>query len=361
MSSLAQPLIDWHEVYGRHHLPWQRKTDPYSIWLSEIMLQQTQVSTVIPYYLRFMQEFPGIDSLAQAPLDSVLALWSGLGYYSRARNLHRTAKLLRLEHHSQFPDNRMDLERLPGIGRSTAAAIAVFAFGQCEAILDGNVKRILTRYFGITGYPAKKSTQNKLWQLAENSLPIDADHGRIQTYTQALMDLGATVCLRRNPLCSACPLQLDCTAHRNNLTHLLPAPKPRKPMPEKEAVLLFLVQKQKLLLRKRPSPGIWGGLWCPPEIAVDTDALTYCQHQFGVQAQSARELPTLDHQFTHYKLRIYPKILHVTAPAIPMDDQQVWLEPAMAIHRGIPAPVKKLLNQHFLVADNHAIQLDAHE
>ena len=361
MFSLAQQLIDWHKVSGRHHLPWQRNADPYAIWLSEIMLQQTQVSTVIPYYLRFMQEFPGIDQLAQAPLDSVLALWSGLGYYSRARNLHRTAQILRQDHCSRFPDSRIALEQLPGIGRSTAAAIAVFAFGHREAILDGNVKRILTRYFGITGYPAEKSTQNKLWQLAEQSLPIHTDHGRIQSYTQALMDLGATVCLRRNPICAACPLQSNCTAHRNNLTHLLPAPKPRKPMPEKEAVLLFLVQQHKLLLRKRPAPGIWGGLWCPPEIAVDTDALTYCQQQFGMRIQSTRELPAMNHQFTHYKLRIYPKILHVTAPTTATDDQLVWLEPLMALHQGIPAPVKKLLNQNFIVTDSHAMQMHSHE
>lgn len=348
MPSIATRLIHWHNSHGRHHLPWQGSRDPYAVWLSEIMLQQTQVNTVIPYYARFMQTFPTIGSLAQAPLDAVLSLWSGLGYYSRARNLHLAAGTVMHEHLGQFPVTRTAIEQLPGIGRSTAAAIAVFAFGEREAILDGNVKRIFARYFGIAGYPGENRIRNLLWEKAEASLPVDYRSGAIETYTQALMDLGATVCTRHAPLCKSCPLQTQCVAFNEQRVDQLPAAKPRKPLPQKETVFLFLMQQQKLLLEKRPSPGIWGALWCPPEIAPGIDAAGYCQNNLGINVQSPVELPVLDHQFTHFKLRIHPRLLHVVSDTLAMRDRSIWINPVDALEQGIPAPVRKLLKQNFL-------------
>ncbi len=352
MSSIAAQLNHWHKQHGRHHLPWQRSRDPYAIWLSEIMLQQTQVNTVIPYYLRFMQAFPTISSLAQAPLDAVLALWSGLGYYSRARNLHQAARILMQDYQGQFPDTLTALQQLPGIGRSTAAAIAVFAFGKREAILDGNVKRILTRCFGIAGYPGDSKIQASLWNKAEELLPVHYRDGQIETYTQALMDLGATVCTRHTPLCQACPLQQHCVARIENRVDQLPTKKPRKPLPQKETVFLLLVQHQKLLLEKRPASGIWGELWCLPEIETSTDAALYCQHHWGIKVQSPIELPTLDHQFTHFKLRIYPQLLQVVSNTFVPQNKFIWIKPADALEQAIPTPVRKLLKQNFL-SDNH--------
>ncbi|NBQ67580.1 MAG: A/G-specific adenine glycosylase [Nitrosomonadaceae bacterium] len=348
MSFIASRLIHWHNDHGRHHLPWQRNRDPYAIWLSEIMLQQTQVNTVIPYYARFMQTFPTVASLAQAPLDAVLALWSGLGYYSRARNLHRTAQRIMQDHQGQFPISRAAIQQLPGIGRSTAAAIAVFAFGQSEAILDGNVKRILTRYFGISGYPGEAKIQSLLWEKAEASLPVDHSDGAIETYTQALMDLGATVCIRKTPRCEVCPLQSQCVAFQEQRVDQLPSAKTRKALPQKETVFLLLMRQQKLLLQKRASSGIWGALWCPPEIETGTDAVQYCQHQLGIKVHSPLELPVLDHQFTHFKLRIHPRLLHVVSDAAITKPESIWINPADALEQGIPAPVRKLLKQNFV-------------
>lgn len=348
MSTLATQLIGWHKQHGRHDLPWQRTRDPYAIWLSEIMLQQTQVNTVMPYYARFMQEFPTMRDLAQAPLDAILALWSGLGYYSRARNLHLAARQVMQDHQGQFPEHRELIQQLPGIGRSTAAAIAVFAFGKREAILDGNVKRIFARYFGITGYPGEHKIQNLLWEKAEASLPVNYRAGEIEIYTQALMDLGATVCVHHTPLCEVCPLQQQCVAYKENRVHQLPAAKPRRPLPQKETVLLLLMRQQKLLLEKRPAPGIWGELWCPPAIDLAIDAASYCQRHLGINVQTPVELPVLDHQFTHFKLRIYPRLLHVVSESIIALPQFIWIKPSDALKQGIPAPVRKLLKQNFL-------------
>lgn len=356
MSSIATWLIHWHKQHGRHHLPWQGNRDPYAIWLSEIMLQQTQVNTVIPYYVRFMREFPTISSLAQAPLDAVLALWSGLGYYSRARNLHQAARILMQDYQGKFPDTQALIQQLPGIGRSTAAAIAVFAFGKHAAILDGNVKRIFTRYFGITGYPGESKIQNLLWEKAEESLPVDYRDGRIETYTQALMDLGATVCTRHTPLCEVCPLQQHCVARKENRVAQLPTRKLRKPLPHKETVFLLLVQHQKLLLEKRPASGIWGELWCLPEIATSTDATLYCQHHWGIKVQSPIELPALDHQFTHFKLRIYPQLLPVISNTLKQQNKFIWIKPTDALEQAIPTPVRKLLTQNFL-SDNRTLTI----
>lgn len=352
MSPIATQLIHWHKDHGRHHLPWQGSRNPYAVWLSEIMLQQTQVNTVIPYYARFMREFPTISSLAQAPLDAVLAIWSGLGYYSRACNLHQAARMIMQDYQGQFPDNRAMIQKLPGIGRSTAAAIAVFAFSKREAILDGNVKRILTRYFGITGYPEESKTKNLLWEKAEELLPVNYLENRIETYTQALMDLGATVCIRRTPLCSICPLQLHCVAFKEKRVDQFPTARPREPLPKKETVFLLLIQHQKLLLEKRPASGIWGELWCPPEIKTDVDAASYCQHQLGITVQSPVKLPILDHQFTHFKLRIHPQLLQVISCTRNPHNKFIWIKPSDALEQAIPAPVRKLLKQNFLL-DNY--------
>ncbi|MBY0500191.1 MAG: A/G-specific adenine glycosylase [Nitrosomonas sp.] len=349
MSIVSERLIIWHGQYGRHHLPWQKSRDPYAIWLSEIMLQQTQVNTVIPYYVRFMQEFPTIDSLAQASLDTVLSLWSGLGYYSRARNLHITARKVMHYYQGQFPCTRETIQNLPGIGRSTAAAIAVFSFGQREAILDGNVKRIFARYYGISGYPGENKTQNLLWKKAEESLPVHYHNGKIETYTQALMDLGATVCTRQVPLCKICPLQSECVALKENRVSQLPAAKPRRPFPQKETIFLLLMQRQSILLEQRPSSGIWGGLWCPPEIGVGIDVISHCQYNLNIEVKAPIKLPTLDHQFTHFKLRIHPQLLQVTSSeSLITLPKFIWTKPSNALAKGIPAPVRKLIKQTFL-------------
>ncbi len=348
MSSVAQQLIHWHKHHGRHHLPWQKSQDPYAIWLSEIMLQQTQVNTVIPYYQRFMQEFPTIHRLALAPLDSVLALWSGLGYYSRARNLHQAARILVRDYQGQFPDTRETIQQLPGIGRSTAAAIAVFAFQKREAILDGNVKRILARYFSIRGYPGNTSIQNQLWQKAEELLPDNHCNGEMEIYTQALMDLGATVCTRSKPSCTLCPLKQGCSAHAENTVDQLPTPKTRKSLPCKDAIFLILMQHHKILLQKRPAHGIWGALWCLPEVEIGVNTIHYCQQQWGISIGSSRTLPALDHQFTHFKLRIHPQMLHVISSTLDVCNQFIWIDPIKALEQAIPVPVRTLLKQNVL-------------
>lgn len=342
MSELADVLIVWQRKHGRHHLPWQDSNDPYAVWLSEIMLQQTQVNTVIPYYQRFIQRFPDLESLAQAPLDDVLALWSGLGYYTRARNLHRAVHLIMTEYQGIFPQTREKIQQLPGIGRSTAAAIAVFAFGQRDAILDGNVKRVFARYFGIAGYPGETGTLAKLWQLAEQSLPGNDNPTDIKTYTQGLMDLGALLCIRRNPSCECCPLQHACVAYREKRVALLPASKPRKRLPEKQTVFMIYRAKQKLLLEKRPSQGIWGGLWCFPENAVDKNRLAAegCTHIV--------ELPQLMHTFTHFRLWIHPQLVEMNAEIDSIGKMTVWIRPEEALDLAIPTPVRKLILQHFL-------------
>jgi len=347
MSSISTLLIDWHRDHGRHDLPWQQFRDPYAIWISEVMLQQTQVNTVIAYYQRFMEAFPTVLSLANATLDSVLALWSGLGYYSRARNLHTAAQQIVLRHQQHFPTERDALEQLPGIGRSTAAAIAVFAFGRREAILDGNVKRVFARYFGIDGFPSEPSVQKKLWKKAEDVLPDNYRNGRIETYTQALMDLGATVCTRTTPACALCPLNRQCIAVNEDRVTQLPTPKLRGLLPQKESVFLLLSCQEKLLLQRRPANGIWGGLWCLPEVDTETDIVAYCLDKWEIKIDTWCDLPLLNHQFTHFKLRIYPKLLLITLGKLLPQDNSIWLYPSEALQQGIPTPVRKLLQCTF--------------
>jgi len=333
-------VIAWQAVHGRHGLPWQNTRDPYAIWVSEIMLQQTQVATVIPYYRRFMARFPDVAALAAAPLDDVLSHWSGLGYYSRARNLRRAAELIRDEHGGRFPDTLDDVAGLPGIGRSTAAAIVVFAYGGRHAILDGNVKRVLARTCGIAGYPGAKRVADELWRAAERLLP----HRDVEAYTQGLMDLGATVCLRRTPRCAACPVTRHCIALREGCADIIPSPRPRKALPHRNTVMLILEHAGALLLEKRPAPGIWGGLWCFPEVSAEDDIASACAQRFGARIGAMQRLPDLEHGFTHFSLTITPQRLEVHAlqPRAAESEYQ-WL-PIEKLHAApIPAPVKRIL------------------
>lgn len=353
MNPFAAKLIHWQKHHGRHNLPWQKISNPYAIWVSEIMLQQTQVSTVIPYYVRFMQRFPDIKSLATASLDDVLAHWSGLGYYSRGRNLHKAARMIISDHQGIFPRELKLIHRLPGVGRSTAAAIAVFAYGERTPILDGNVKRILCRRFGMEGYPGEKKNEILLWKKAEELLPETDEEqikDQVEVYTQALMDLGATVCTYRKPKCALCPLHVDCIALRDNKVDRLPAPRRRKPLPAKETALLLLMKQGRILLEKRPSAGIWGGLWCLPELPMSRDATEYCA-VMGMEVMPAEPMNAFSHTFTHFKLRIHPQPLQVVSysPCLlsPSKDgrERIWLTVEDALNAAIPSAVRKLLVQ----------------
>jgi A/G-specific adenine glycosylase len=344
-KTFADKLISWQLKHGRHELPWQGTNNPYAIWVAEVMLQQTQVATVIPYYQRFMQVFPNIRSLAKAPIEKVLALWSGLGYYARGRNLHQAACQIMVEHRGKFPRNMVDLQRLPGIGRSTAAAVSAFAFGECCTILDGNVKRILARYFGIAGCPGERAVEARLWQIAESLLPENSNRKTMVVYTQALMDLGALVCVRSRPHCQQCPLQNDCVAHGNNQTAILPTAKVKKLLPVKQAVHLIIINQNRILLERRPVSGIWGGLWCFPEMPVEHDGMNYCQRNLNMRVTRFCELPRLNHTFTHFKLSIYPQIMQLVAHELVCEENNhVWKTIDDAEKLAIPTPVKKLLS-----------------
>ncbi|MBL8517171.1 MAG: A/G-specific adenine glycosylase [Betaproteobacteria bacterium] len=347
--AFATRLITWHAAHGRHDLPWQNTRDPYPIWVSEIMLQQTQVGTVIPYYERFMARFANIRNLADADESDVLAHWAGLGYYARARNLHRAARRVRDLHGGVFPADRAAIEALPGIGRSTAAAIAAFAFGQRQAILDGNVKRVLARCFGIEGFPGERAVENELWALAEALLP---DAKVVPVYIQAQMDLGATVCMRAKPRCAACPLADLCIARRENRVASLPTPRPAKPVPRRETAMLILMAGRDVLLERRPSSGIWGGLWSFPEIAAHDDAVAVANIRLGVRGSSGREMAPLEHGFTHFHLTIHPRLVEVRAKSRrAAEPGQLWMPIEDALDAAIPKPVKTLLQR---LSETHA-------
>jgi len=342
MLTFAEDLIAWQRTHGRHDLPWQRTQDAYRIWVSEIMLQQTQVSTVIPYYTRFMDRFPDVRALASAAEDDVLAHWSGLGYYSRARNLHAAAQLVCKRHDGSMPRDIDAVTALPGIGRSTAAAIIVFAYGGRHAILDGNVKRVLARCFGIRGYAGESAVSAALWRQAETLLP-DSD---IEAYTQGLMDLGATVCVRRAPRCEECALRLRCIALQTGTVNELPTPRPRRAVPHRTTTMLVLEREGEVLLEKRPAPGIWGGLWCFPEIASGEDAVQASAMRFGFDVTAGEIMPAVEHGFTHFKLTITPQRLRVTgASASVCEPGRQWLTLADARAAGLPAPVRRILSQ----------------
>jgi A/G-specific adenine glycosylase len=337
-SSFAARVIAWQRTHGRNALPWQNTRDPYRIWLSEIMLQQTQVVAVIPYYRRFLSRFPDVASLAGATEDDVLAHWSGLGYYARGRNLRRAAQQIVARHGGIFPSSIEAVCALPGIGRSTAAAICVFAFGARQAILDGNVKRVLARHGGIAGYPGDKVVQDRLWERAEHLLP-KAD---VERYTQGLMDLGAGVCTR-TPRCDACPVQRTCVARREGLTRTLPAPRPAKALPQRETTMLILLNQGEILLERRPVRGIWGGLWSFPETRLDR--IDEAGRLLGVVVQSVVSLTPVDHGFTHYKLRIHPMLAQAVRQPRTEEPGRLWLSVEDALDAALPAPVKRILGK----------------
>lgn len=340
--TFAERLIAWQKTAGRHDLPWQDSRDPYRVWLSEIMLQQTQVATVIPYYQRFLARFPDVGALASAPVETVMAHWAGLGYYARARNLHRCAQEVVARHGGRFPASAAALEKLPGIGRSTAAAVAAFAFGERAAILDGNVKRVLCRHFAIDGFPGAAAVHRQLWELAESLLP-QCD---IEAYTQGLMDLGAGICTRSRPACARCPLAASCLARRQGRQAALPAARPRAAVPERTATFVLLRADGRLLLERRPPSGLWGGLLVPPEGAVDAVLL-----RLGLRARSCRPLPPLRHAFTHFRLTLEPVLCEVEAPPRLAEPGCEWVALAQAATAGVPAPIGKLLRQVASAAD----------
>ena len=334
----------WFDQFGRTHLPWQQNKTPYRVWVSEIMLQQTQVSTVIPYFERFMEQFPDVHSLAKAHEDTVLHLWTGLGYYTRARNLHRTAKIISKQYQGNFPNGLDELVALPGIGRSTAGAILSIAFHQCATILDGNVKRVLTRFHGITEWPGEKKTADVLWEIAEKYSPSI----RTADYSQAMMDLGATLCTRGKPRCEACPLIKNCIAHEKGIEKTIPASKPKKILPIKSATLLLIQHKHRILLEKRPPSGIWGGLWSPPEISLHANAseiTAFCKKNLRIAANKIQFKAIFRHTFSHFHLDILPAVITTSATRTKsMDsDQQIWYNLLETQAVGLPAPVKKLL------------------
>ncbi len=344
----ATQLLAWFDVAGRKDLPWQQDISPYRVWVSEIMLQQTQVATVIDYYQRFMDRFPDVHALARADLDEVLHFWTGLGYYARARNLHKTAQTVVRDYDGEFPDDAENLEALPGIGRSTAGAIRAIAQQAHAAILDGNVKRVLCRFHAVAGYPGATAVNKALWSLAEAHTPAS----RTADYTQAIMDLGATVCTRRNPACTACPVQTACAAHAEGKVDLYPERKPKKAKPERTArFFVVTLADGSVLLEQQPMDGLWGGLWNPPQRDSATTPAEFLQ-ELGLRAEDLSRqhiAPTFRHTFTHFHLHIEPVYLVLEhSPAVLADDaSQRWLHPDEVRggnqRLGLSAPAVRLL------------------
>ncbi|MGO9802431.1 MAG: A/G-specific adenine glycosylase [Steroidobacteraceae bacterium] len=341
-SPIAAALLKWHERAGRHDLPWQRDRTPYRVWLAEVMLQQTQVATVRPYYERFLQRFPDVGSLAAASIDEVLHLWSGLGYYARARNLHRAAGVILSEHGGEFPGSFAELARLPGVGRSTAGAILALSRGKRLPILDGNVRRVLARYFGVSDGAAAAGTK-RLWDLSERCTP----HERVAQYTQAIMDLGATVCVRRRPLCAGCPLGRHCFARRTGRQHELPALRSAR---ARRTRRVFMVVARSaagsVLLERRPQSGVWGGLWCLPQFDTVTAAQAFIRATLTVNGGAPRRLAVVEHAFTHFSLRITPLLVQCAGPAAVVEEgANLWYNLRTPARVGLPAPISALLAQ----------------
>jgi len=339
VSEFAERIVAWQKHAGRHDLPWQRTRDPYRIWLSEIMLQQTRVGAVIAYFERFVARFPDLAALARADEDEVLRAWSGLGYYARARNLHRAACRIVAEHGGAFPSRFEDIRALPGVGRSTAGAIAVFAFGARHPILDGNVKRVFARCFGMEGYPGAKPVEAAMWAHAQNLLPQTA----LEAYIQGLMDLGATICTRSGPRCEQCPLRNDCVARRERRVASLPTARPRKPLPHRATTMLVLVDGLEVLLEKRPPQGIWGGLWCLPEIGAHETPAQVALTRFGATVEAQEALPVVAHGFTHFSLDIAPLLCRVRRADCAQSPGRAWLALDDALGAALPAPVRRIL------------------
>jgi len=343
----ADRVLDWFQHAGRKDLPWQQDIGPYRVWVSEIMLQQTQVRTVIPYFERFMASFPTVETLADADEDQVLHHWTGLGYYARARNLHRAAHMVRDEFNNEFPPEVDELCKLPGVGRCTAGAIRSIAFGLPATILDGNVKRVLARHSAVEGWPGKTAVHNQLWEIADKHTPSD----RTGDYSQAMMDLGATLCTRSTPNCEHCPVNNDCQAHAIEDTLSFPGKKPRKELPVKSTTMLMVsAANGDIWLEKRPPSGIWGGLWCFPEINSLEEAGNRCLDNWGLEPASTKAWEPFRHTFSHYHLDIQP--LQVTLPGNPETvmeaQQQLWYNMRQPPEVGLAAPVASLLAKHKL-------------
>lgn len=354
---IAPRLLRWAKRHGRHALPWQRPRDAYRTWVSEIMLQQTQVSTVIPYFERFMASFPDVARLADAPLESVLAHWSGLGYYARARNLHKAAGIVRDRHGCRLPVERAVLEDLPGIGRSTAAAILALAHDQRHAILDGNVKRVLARYHAVPGWPGESAVNKRLWDLAERHTPKRS----VAAYTQAIMDLGALICTRGQPRCPACPLRTDCRARALDQVQTLPAPRPRREKRRRQRIFAVIIDTRgRVLLEQRRPSGIWGGLWCLPEWLDEPGCRHWLQQRFAVSDNTIRRLDSIDHIFTHFQLEMIPLQASVgdTATSLADEGYQHWWPLNDCQSLGLPAPVRNLLESISITEQEHTD--DAH-
>ena len=353
MDSFAKRLLQWFGKHGRHDLPWQQNRSLYSVWVSEIMLQQTQVATVIPYYQRFMQSFPDIATLAAASIDEVLNHWAGLGYYTRARNLHKAAGQISERHQGQFPEQYEAVLALPGIGPSTAAAVLAQALNQSHTILDGNVKRVLSRYHAIEGWYGQRHVEKQLWQKAEEHTPVK----QVADYTQAIMDLGATVCMRSSPDCDNCPLRADCVALGANKVGELPTKRPKKTLPVRQKRFLLLISDEnKVLMEKRPGSGIWGGLWSLPECELDEDIEQVCRQRWGVSVQHKAERPGFRHTFSHFHLDITPCEVKVTSLPGKISEAAGyrWCRPGQAL--AVAAPVRYILNEQGFLPENPAIQ-----
>ena len=342
MSDFASRLLRWFDESGRKNLPWQRHVTAYRVWVSEIMLQQTQVQTVIPYFNRFVDSFPDVASLAAAHQDGVLSHWSGLGYYARARNLHKAAQRVRDDFDGQFPTSVDDVIGLPGVGRSTAGAILSLAMNQRHAILDGNVKRVLARHEAIAGWPGKTSVADELWQVAERNTP----HKRVAHYTQAIMDLGATLCTRSNPSCNCCPVKKDCVALQSNSVGDYPERKPKVNKPLRTTTMILASTEDQVYLERRPEAGIWGGLWSLPELG-ERSLDEWCVDVLGSTATETLPWDVLRHSFSHYDLDIQPILVRIASQAgtVADADARTWHRLSDAPPGGIAAPVKKLINQ----------------
>jgi A/G-specific adenine glycosylase len=343
IGRFAETIVQWQKQAGRHDLPWQGTSDPYKIWLSEIMLQQTQVSTVIAYYQRFLERFPTLQALAGATQDEVMPYWAGLGYYARARNLHRCAQVLCEKWGGKFPRQVSEIVQLPGIGRSTAAAIAAFAYGERQPIMDGNVKRVFTRYFGIIGNPAVRAIEQELWQTADAAIDAAPPELDMAAYTQGLMDLGSSCCTRTRPACGLCPLGSHCYARIESMQRELPTPKTRKTGAERQCKMLILEHQGKILLEQRPSPGIWGGLRSLPQYD-DLESLQGACLNWGLDPAQARKIAALLHTFSHFRLHIEPWYLRSPAQFVAETrPQQAWVAIEDLPTAALPAPVRKLL------------------
>lgn len=343
-DQVAACLMAWFERHGRKDLPWQQDPSPYRVWVSEIMLQQTRVAVVIPYFERFAARFPTLKDLAAADQDQVLHLWSGLGYYARARNLHRAACLLVADHGGRFPDDIRRLRALPGIGRSTAGAILSLALGQRHSILDGNVKRVLARYFAVPGWPGHSAVSRRLWALADACTPRES----VRAYNQAIMDLGATLCTRRQPGCDRCPLAHGCMALLEGRPSDFPEPKPRKALPVRDARLLVVRNPAgEVLLERRAPVGIWGGLWSLPECAPGQEVADWCRQRLGVLPRRIEMLATRRHTFSHFHLDIRPTRVELESgpEAVADDEGAAWCDPRRPNPVGLPAPIARILRE----------------